>query len=535
MRALAPKLLFVLWSLTIAGLAKAQSCDENSKNCALQFNRTTVTDKLLALASCDSSKLEDELEFKLYPIVPINVDAVLARGNAKFKADKARFAPVSFLRGVCRFHSATARTLSELQKTADFFQRSVTVGLMPAQKSAAALFEGLTHCRAAGTLKEAVDDISPGSAGEASELKKAQNESRDIFCLHRSMAKEAFSEVDWVGFNLDYQKVVSGRSLEDLVKEMSSCGKELLHSSYDSVCGEVTALDARGVNELAREAARSILPNYVTAFKESPKDTGATHAAAPPFTAMMARKLAMTQASLVQSDRNFEDLSKKAQILEAAYEKVLSLYGSIDSEGVLVPAAGGFVSQVNGLQTQYLDTISKVQSLLDLTQRWVDGLYTDNSKQDLRALLLDRQAQLAMQMEFISSEGSGLLTDLGTITDRIEKMAQNSGTQNTAMLKSMCALYFCELRARDPAIFTNSCAVVLNATTRVYDINPLCDHPSNPVNNGMLSLSDGSRRNVRDVCNSAGFNPAEIKGTGNSVVNECMKNAFNPSTIGVTL
>jgi hypothetical protein len=405
---------------------------------------------------------------------------------------------------------------------------------MPSQKSTAALMEGLTHCRAAQTLKDDVDAIRPDVESDVKDLKKMQNEARDVFCLHRSMAKEAFSEVNWVGFSLDYQKTAKGRSLDDHLKEMGSCGGELLHNSYDSVCGEVTALDEESVKELATEAANSILPNFVTVLTEETEEAAKPQAGIPPFTAMMARKLAMTQASLAQGDRNFEDLSRKAQILEAAYEKVLAFYGSMEGEDILVPSQDGLVAQVSALQTNYLDAVSKVQSLLELTDRWVKGLYTDDSKKDLREVLLDRQKQLTAQMEFISLEGKGLLADLTTITDSIAKMAQNNGTRNDQMLKSMCALYYCEIRGRDPSLFVKTCTMGLGSDI-VYNQTTLCDHPTRPSENGILKTGNGSGKHVSDVCRSVGFDPALIQGSGHEFANKCMKEQFDPSALGVTL
>jgi hypothetical protein len=526
-----------LQGLLFSASVKAQgsnstSCSQASTNCALQPTKTRITDAVMREGLCDAHSFEKNLEMDGYPFIPNDAGGMLSNFNRKLDPNKLRFAPIGFLRAVCNFHSPS-QTIEQYEKTIDLFQKSVTTGLMPSQKSAAALLEGISHCRVARAVK-----ALPGSLGST----KARSQMENLYCRHRSMAKEAFSEVTWAGFRFEYETETQVASLDAHIRDMAQCGSDLLGSEQDTFCGDITALPEDRVKQLAAEAAAQEIPCYVSIPEDSGNPT-ASGCANPPFTAMMARKVRMTRDIIARSKNSFQDLSQENQTLTLSYLDVLKLYGSIDANDVLKKAGGSVPDQIDSMQSDYLNSVSRARSLLTLSQSWVDGLYKDTEGKDLRVFLGERQEELQAQKEFLGDDKSGLYKDIHDITESIKNMAADAATQNKSFLKSMCAFYFCELKGRSKDRFHQTCNTVIGkddsgVSITVASTTHLCPAPRNaekPELWGKMGDANGNPITVAALCANAGLDAEALEPSDIESVNQCMQTYFSADILGVKL
>lgn len=447
-------------------------------NCAIQREKTLVTEKLLQLPVCDRSAL-DTLESKSFPTAD---DGRLVEGTAF---------PTLFLLAVCNYHQEQQKSsLDAQEKIIDQLQKSATRGLMPAQKTAAAFYEGLAHCRAAQILH----DQEPGDAARDWKDQRKSRRLKDLFCMHRSMAKEAFGEVNWTHFQLAYASSKSEHTLTRRIEEMASCGQNILQSSNDSYCGEITPLANEDIQAIATQAAGEIMNRYIgTVAPEQAYEPGA-----PPYSAMMTRKLLMTEGTLNKSKDNFTTLAQKNAMLQSSFEQLLGAYGSVSSEGILTP--GGITSypgRVSIMQEKYLDAVAKTQALLDLAERWEKGLFTGDGKHDMRVDLKKMREELKNQLSYLRGKvnqenDKGLIGMIDAVSRKIATLAELKSSDNKALTRTMCALYFCDIRARDPATFVKTCKIDLDPdmskTKYLYELNPLCDNPTKPADKSLQEL-----------------------------------------------
>src|SRR5258706_13942647 len=104
-------------------------CRSNPGICDFQETKTVLRTAIWANADCTPSRWN-----------------ALSHAGFPFDGDKIALgtrAPVHFLGGVCQLHATNGNAdegIGELQK-------AQTIGLLPAQKSVASLFQGILHCR----------------------------------------------------------------------------------------------------------------------------------------------------------------------------------------------------------------------------------------------------------------------------------------------------------------------------------------------------------------------------------------------------
>ncbi|MDQ3234928.1 MAG: hypothetical protein M3Q07_24235, partial [Pseudobdellovibrionaceae bacterium] len=309
---------------------------------------------------------------------------------------------------------------------------------------------------------------------------------------------------------------------------MAQCGQTLLQSAYDSYCGEITPLADEDIQALATRGSSEIMNHYIGHVDPAQ----AYEPGVPPYTAMMARKILMTESTRTKSREKFVILAQKNTVLQSSFEQLLSAYGNVSLEGLLNPGGvDSYPGRVSVMQDRYLDAVARAQALLDLAERWEKGLTTDGNKQDLRVVLDGMLEDLENQFAFLKGkpdqEGDkGLLGLIERVVQNIAALAEANSNDNKAVTNSMCALYFCDLRGRDAEGLGNTCRIDsdpdMNKTKFVYEENPLCDQNAKPAT-----------ADLRKLCARAGF-PETLtnldslpKAQRQTQANTCMKAHFN--------
>ncbi|AUX28978.1 MULTISPECIES: hypothetical protein [Sorangium] len=429
-------------------MAAAQVDDECSRNlasCDLQERKTHLRAQLWS-GACDPSQW-DALPRQGYPIERVD-------GDLKIKVGPR--APVHFLNGVCEAHRRDGDVdhgLHELEKAA-------TVGLLPAQRSAAALFEGLLHCRKLAELEDRYQ-------GELT----TRLAPREAFCMHRGMAKASFTRVRWEGLEMSYD--TSDFSLTGHAERMAQCYEEYLHGGYDATCGVVSSPSPAAIDAAAETVSRDILADY---FGTATEDAPPGDRAIPPLKAMLARKIEMADSSLRDSAALLDGLVRKKDLLVGSYEGIASMFCLPGSETAGL-CSGPLPSAVARLHEGYERAVLRSQTILDFVDRWVGGLYEVQGR-DVRGELQKsheglRDMLARAELPAVPNEMT-LLEKLDLMKRDMALLADRSAVENDT-LKRQCSIYFCEIRNRNRTFFTNACNQVdATAGRPVKDVNALC-------------------------------------------------------------
>ncbi|HYX35130.1 MAG TPA: hypothetical protein VE954_18695 [Oligoflexus sp.] len=420
-------------------------------------------------------------------------------------------APFGFMKALCLYHGQ-AETREAKETLVELFQKSMTRNLAPVQKHAASLFEGVLHC-----------DLAQTTLRDPKALSDRLQRTR--FCAHRTMAREALGDIDWAVFQMEYENPTAKDSLDGLMEKVGQCGNDVLASIHDTTCGDFTALSDQELEALGERAALEIMAHYLDLNQnpEDPELEKKIKAQIPPYSAMLARKVLLTRDTLNKSSLNFDELTAKNIQLTHSVGQLEKIYGTYDSETGLLDASGAYPSRVAALEKTYLDLINRAQTLYDLADKWERGLYTDTSSGSPHNKLIDvarRQDEIGAQMEFLLGKGSmtgqeesSLPALVTKMTSTLQAMGKDREENSKKLTRSLCAMYFCEIRAKDqePEYKTICSSTKVTGTNLlIYQINPLCEVPQSTTA-GILNVPGGTRR-VTDICQAAGFPAAYMAG-----------------------
>jgi hypothetical protein len=458
-----------------AGGARAQQsgdarCSRSPESCDFQEDRTVLRPELWS-GDCQPSRW-DSLSPRYFPVEERDGKRVLQVGPR---------APVNFLNGVCEVHKKEGGNIdvgiSELQK-------AQTQGLMASQRNLAALFEGELHCRALSALQKKY-----GSA------LTEQTAPRELFCLHRGMAKASFTQVNWT--NLELRYAGGPFSLDTHADEMAQCYADYLHAGFDATCGIIASPSGDTIQKAAEDSANEVLTSY---FGNATGEPTSENQGVSPLKAMLARKLKMADASLQSSTALLDGIHKKNALLNDSYEGLSSLYCTGTAEGV--PCAGPLPSRVSRLEAAYQRAVLKARNILGFLDQWFNGLFEVGGK-DVRKELRTNTQELSKTLTGVETSRPGqpsLLDDLRTVKHDMEVLADGGASERKNVL-SMCGVYFCELRNRNKDLFRRACEQFdLRTGKKLSESNKLCAPEAEKT-----FLSDDQRASALGVCQAAGF------------------------------
>ncbi len=505
------KNLWLAWSVLAGASAQAQNAEEK-----LAFsNRRTLIPSLVSSPNgekaCDDT-LIDKLENA----------GQLPNGSAD-----SIFMPRDFIKALCVFHG---KAISVTQKEAliETFQKKVSINLQKQQKQAADLYEAVLHCQVASSVMIA-DKIPQGDLDVTR------------FCAHRRMAKEALGAIDWAGLHLEYEKPTTSDSMDGLMNQISQCGKLVLADSNDTGCGQLTALSLTTLETIADGAARDTMAHYfdVVDSDNGPKTKGQI----APYSAMLARKVAMTEDTIARSAENFAALHTRNEKLTESIFTLSALYGTWD--GKKFDATADYPATVAAMQKDYLDAINRGQTLYALAQKWEAGLYTSDTggRENFLKDLTTRQADIQGQKEIVegaktlASQEKSLGTQVGEMLTLIQSLGPKRDENGQKITRSLCALYYCEIRGKGNADkHKSACSTfVPNKSQYIYEINPLCEVSESKIA-GVLEVNKQQKK-LKDICEAAAFPSkyilASAAAMANVDTNACMTDsqAFDKTTL----
>ncbi|WP_437725914.1 hypothetical protein [Sorangium sp. So ce861] len=429
----------------MAAAQEDEECLRDLASCDLQERKTHLRAQIWS-GSCEPSQW-DALPRRGYPIE-------LVGGSPKVKVGPR--APVHFLNGVCEAHRPDGDVdhgLHELEKAA-------TVGLLPSQRNAAALFEGLLHCQKLAQLEDRYQ-------GELT----TRLAPREQFCAHRGMAKASFTRVRWEGLEMSYD--TTAFSLTGHAESMAQCYADYLHGGYDATCGVVSSPSPAAIDAAAEAVSRDILADYFgTATEDAPPDGSAI----PPLKAMLARKIEMADSSLKESAALVGGLVQKKDLLVSSYQGMASMFCLPGSETTGL-CSGPLPSAVARLHEGYERAVLRSQTILSFVERWVSGLYEYQGK-DVRVELQRSHAGLRDMLARAEAPAMPnemtLLQKLDLMKRDMAFLADRSAVESE-ILRRQCSIYFCEIRNRNRTFFTNACNQIDAVAGRpLKDVNALC-------------------------------------------------------------
>jgi len=460
--------------LLAEGRAQAQqvSCKGKPKSCDFQEHSTLLRSQLWG-GECQPSRW-NTLPPQAFPMEEHDKKPALQLGPR---------APVHFLNGICEAHKEKDanldRGISELQK-------AQTQGLMPSQRNLAALFEGQLHCRALSELR-----------AKAGGTLTQESSSRDLFCLHRGMAKASFTQVDWTNLELRYEGDATF-SLDTHAEKMAQCYGDFLHAGFDATCGLLTTPSPGTVKQAVEKSANDVLTSYFGNATGAPssEDTGVS-----PLKAMLARKLEMADASLQGSTALQAGVEEKNRLLTGSYRGLASLYCNEKAEGV--PCAGPLPTGITQLAKAYEAAVHKAQDILSFVNGWTNGLFQVNGV-DVRKQLEAGSEALSGVLKRVEAPGGpgkpSLLEALGRVKGDMVVLADSGSAERKTVL-SLCGIYFCEVRNRDKDFFQRVCNQADARTgKKLSESNALC-----AAEPGKTFLSEEQRASAFGVCQGAGF------------------------------
>jgi hypothetical protein len=489
---------YIMPLMTVLSLNTAQARTD-TRNYALQPLSTTLTEDLVSMGTCSAEQLE-RLSARSYPKSPT--------GGFLDSTES----PLPFLLGICYAHQKEPR-IETIYRGIESLQSAVTRGLMPSQKSAAALFEGLQHCRAATFYDKTRDTLL---------------RDKDLFCQHRSMAREAFSEVNWFQLNMQYESSV--RDVTNLSNEMAQCGAEILASKNDAECSVITALDQQAVQDIAAKAVAEVLPHFIETSSDGPSHKPSL----PPFTAMLSRKLTLTNEAMARIGQDLSAIKADSDALSDDARELVQLYGSYDETNDLLEiGADTLPEKIAGFKDRYLLAVAKARALLELAQRWEDGLTTGGDLSNKATALLRQITELNNQLKYIKENEASkdsLFNAVVTVRDNIKILQGGDQQRQKKVVGSLCALYYCDLKGLNAASFQKICRTKIQGTTTSYfEYNPLCDNPTNPDATGILKGANSSQTKVADLCRAHGFDARYIKtALDDASAEACLASQFDP-------
>ncbi len=403
-------------------------------------------------------------------------------------------APTSFLNGVCEFHRKSGgRANGDADRGIAELQAAQQGRLMPAQRQAAGLFEGLLHCRK-------LDDVLKRYGDDWTKLEQVPTAKRE-FCEHRAQARASLGNMNWVGFELGYDS--KDWSLYQHIDALSACAASYLHNSYDAACQIRSQMSVDEARAVGQKAATQVLAELLggevhssdSALAEGPITAGrvddffggkgnaaAPAPAVPPITAIMARKLSTAREAVDGASGRFDSLRSSAA----------ALTGSVES-------LSGVMSQIGGAATTaaqtYEEAVRTAQEIVRFVDYWVKGFFQDSRGKDVRDALGESRHELLAARQGVEGVGAseGLVVKLDAVQRKMEQLSQGSDRE-AGFLRHLCAVYFCEIQGRtaDAGLTASACSTFDSNTGKQYSAsNDLC-------------LATGNAA-ARTLCSGVGF------------------------------
>lgn len=381
----------------------------------------------------------------------------------------------SFEKGVCLYHASDADDSNTARQATALLQAAQQTGLDPMKQNAAALFEGLSFCRAAKT----------GLAQwQSTGLGKLE------FCADWRMGRSALAVVNWGTLNVEYtapEGTTPTRSFSDLVNDYQACYGDsgTLSDLYTSSCGFI--------KEASWDALKEAAQNRITGDPADPNDDGLIgeyfEGANSPVTAMFTRKFGMIEKFVGNINSAKTKLENKAVNVTNMVDTQDTTFNDPDMK-----------TKRNQIVDNYKQLILRGRAVLSAIEHLKEGLLVNGEGVDM-SYELDNTAEAL----------SGQLDDLENTGDH-ERLQQIATTAKTfisakndidAVNEKLCKIYFCHLTSQR----------MLNTTISVsndfqYFDNPLRIKGDKTIDDGILSVEfDGVvyEKNVTTLCQDAGL------------------------------
>lgn len=409
--------------------------------------------------------------------------ALIARLDRKYHGDVGVRAPLHFVRGVCLFERIS-RGMEALDKpdeggtkpvtrAIDELQKAQSTAMLPAQRSAAALFEGLMHCKQ-------LDVIAESQRGSTRDARREER------CVHRSMAKASFTRVDLAGLDIRYVEPASRARFDQSIEAMVGCQATHLHDGAASACGALITPSRRQLEEVGGRAANEVLPRYFGAVPDQPDGKQLV----PPVSALLSRK--------VDEAKRAGDGSREAYAkLRARNDQLIKNYGTLQ-ERLCEDKPSCPTALVGQLRERYGDALVQADKYAKLIERFKGGLFLDENKVDVRAQLAKNESAAQAEIARLAPKLSAL-SALGTELARLAVDPSGSA----AVLRG-CKHLFCDIRAGAPIRLDNACSSVDPSISRdpLARWNPLCgkDVEAQAIP-GRMGATTAS------ICREVGFDP----------------------------
>jgi len=460
--------------------------------CDLQPGSTTLRAELWG-GSCDAPGLASRLSARDYPLTassnPTLVDGVRA--------------PSHWLNGVCE----VKRPGGDLDRAIAELQEAQSSPLLASQQEVAKLFEGLAHCRKLESLW-APAQAALHSPDAQSTLAVQQ------FCEHRRAARATLDAVDYSDLDVRYVGLGGVTSaiptIFDDADAVGSCAAQFLDSSLDSLCQIVTPPSLATVDTLAETAANEVLTQLFGDSTIPPDAT--TPVSVSPLQALLAKRVMLVDSATADADARINSLLALQQATTRAVQSLAAPFCSGPGN-----CAGPIPTAAQTNYDLYRSAVLDARDVLATVNQWLDGLFLDANGHDMRIEVRDKQ-------QLLSSTAARLLQPT-TVEQQLDTVQSalaglSSSTASDTATKSLCALYYCEIRSRAPATFTRACqSMDLVVPKQVGAINHLCEiDPSKAYfREGAAATS-----NARSLCTSVGFPTALSAGIRSSDVEACM-------------
>jgi hypothetical protein len=484
--------MVVFWGHDASGALDTTTgdCSTSPDVCDLQQRSTTIRSVLWKSDTSSKGCSEaawNALPKERYPKGTKDGTAVIVSGVR---------APISFLNGVCEFHrTASSGPSGDADRGIAELQAAQQGRLMPAQRQAAGLFEGLLHCRK-------LEQLLKSFGGDWHKVEQAAT-AKGEFCSHRAQAKASFGNMSWVGFELGYD--TKEWSVYNHIDNVSVCAERYLNASYDAACqirqqlsldearivGDRVATqvlaellggslsDADGTGQVAEGAITS--GRIGDFFGVSAASTAAVQVV-PPITAIMARKLATAREAVDGASGQFDDLRARAAVLTAAVSALSTVMTEVGT------------AATDAVQT-YGEAVRSAQEVVRFVDHWMKGFFQDSRGKDVRETLEVSRSDLGSARLGTNGSGNseGTLQVLDLVLRDMQQLSQ-SGDREAGFMRRLCAIYFCEIQGRtlQSGLTTSACGTFDPISGQRYSAsNDLC------LDSGIAS--------ARTLCSSAGF------------------------------
>jgi hypothetical protein len=445
-------------TVTLLSSARAHAASCNERDCDFQEDSTVIRSNLWS-GPCP---------------------AVMSRLDPVHHGDDTR-APPNFVRGVCLFErvmrglelldQADTRGMRPVTRAIEELQKAQSVPMLPAQRAAAALFEGLMHCKQLDAIAAA------GSATTGYGTMERR-------CAHRAMAKASFARVDHAGLDIRYADPESAPRIDQNIESMFTCQATHLHDGQASRCGMLLSANARELDGVASDVAKDVLPRF---FGEVPNDPDGKKLV-PHVTALVLRKIEEASTAAQGSREAFERLHAQN---EAVRTNLATLDKRLCNDPSCPPGA------VGALLSAYKSAIQSVARYITFIDQFMAGFFNDANKDDARGALDKTLVEARNTVSaFVTKRPA-----VQTLKDDLTRLSTDPSGTDTVL--RACRLLFCEIYAGPRIRLDNACRSVDPVSREPLLVrNPLC---AADVTKQVIGTTGAT---TASICREAGFNPA---------------------------